>query len=91
MTPNKLRDLLGNADLTQSARAAMSVATGVQDYPDKGVRLMGTAAAFLLAAEASGLPVTDVIGMARNCINTAEGKRPEFAAVADYVQHEVLA
>lgn len=89
-TPVILRDLLGNAPLVEAARATMGVANAVQDHPNKGVRLMGIASAFLIASEAAGLPVSDVIGMARNCINTADGKRPEFAAVADYIHNEIL-
>lgn len=93
-TPNniteRLRDLTANCTTRDAAQCCMAVASGVQANPDRGARLMGLAAAFLIAAEASGLPVPDLMGYARNCMNTAEGKRPEFAAVTDYIEKEIL-
>lgn len=51
---------------------------------------MGLACAFLIAAEQSGISVTDMMAYARNCMNDAEGKRPEFAATADYINKEII-
>lgn len=85
-----LRDLTGNAPLRQSAQAAMSVADVVQRIPNQGARLMGLATAFLMASECAGLPVNDLMGMARNCINDAEGRRPEFAAVTEFINNEIF-
>lgn len=86
-----LRDLTGNAPLRQSAQAAMSVADAVQRIPNQGARLMGLAASFLMASECAGLPVNDLMGMARNCINDAgEGRHPEFAAVDAYIKNEIF-
>lgn len=85
-----LRDLAGNAPLTACAEAAMSVADAIQTTPHKGAQLMGAACALLLLAESSGLPVPDLMGMARNCMHTAQGRRPEFAAVADYINQEIF-
>lgn len=87
---SSLRDKLGNAKLTHAAQAAMSVADAVQNFPDKGVRLMGMASAFLIASDESGLPVPDLMSMARNCMNHADGRRPEFKAVGDYIRNEIL-
>lgn len=89
-SPSSLRDQLGNASLPHAAQAAMSVADAIQNFPAKGVRLMGLTSAFLLAADESGIPVPDLMSMARNCVNHAEGRRPEFAAVADFIKHEIL-
>lgn len=86
----KLRDQTANCDLRLAARCCMAVANGVQQAPDPGARLMGLAAAFLLAAEASGIPSADLMAYARNCIHTAEGRRPEFAAAARYIEQEVI-
>ena len=85
-----LRDLAGNADVAEAARVAMSVADAVQKSPSRGARFVGMAAAFLLVCENAGLPVSDLMGMARNCMNMARGVRPEFSAVSEYVRNEVL-
>lgn len=89
-SPSTIRDLVGNASLVSTARCAMSALDAVQTEPDKGAQFLGLAAAFLLAAEVSGLSVPDFMGYARNAINHAEGRRPEFEAVATYVAYEML-
>lgn len=86
----RLRDLMANCSVREAARCCMAVASGVQTNPDQGSRLMGLACAFLLAAEQSGISVTDMMSYARNCMNDAEGKRPEFAAAADYINKEII-
>ena len=90
MAPSKLRDLLANAPITDAANAAMAVVDSVQSCPNNGVKLLGFSAAFLLAVEASGLTVSDVMVYTKNAINNAEGKRPEFQAVSRYIDNEVL-
>lgn len=86
----KLRDQIANCDMRQAARCCMAVVNGVQHAPVPGLRLMGLSAAFVLAAEASGIPPVDLMAYARNCIHTAEGRRPEFAAAARYIEQEVI-
>ena len=89
-TPASIRDLTGNAPLRQTSQAAMSVADAIQHVPHKGARMMGAAASFLIMAECAGLNAYDLMGMARNCMNDAAGRRPEFAAVEEFVRKEVL-
>ncbi|MDM8214758.1 hypothetical protein QUW15_01055 [Desulfovibrio piger] len=89
-SPSALRDLIGNAPLRASARAAMSIADAVQRIPDYGSRFIGIASAFLILCEESGISAADLLTMTRNCMNDAEGKRPEFRAVARYVRHEIF-
>lgn len=89
-TPRRLRDQTANCDLRLAARCCMSVVNGMEKHTGSGTRLMGLAAAFLLAAEASGIPSADLMAYARNCIHTAEGRRPEFAAAARYIEQEVI-
>lgn len=86
----RLRDLMGNCSMREAAQCCMATVSAVQTNPDQGSRLMGLACAFLLAAEQSGISVTDMMIYARNCMNDAEGKRPEFAAVADYINKEII-
>ncbi|MGN0008729.1 MAG: hypothetical protein ACI33N_03635 [Desulfovibrionaceae bacterium] len=68
----------------------MSVVDSIQSIPHQGARLMGMACAFLLAAEAANIRIPDMIGMARNCMNTAEGKKPEFKAASRYIREEIF-
>ena len=89
-SPSALRDLTGNAPLVACAEAAMSVADAIQKIPHKGAQLVGASCAFLLLAESSGLSIPDLMGTARNCMNTAEGRRPEFAAVNEYINKEIF-
>ena len=81
---------MGNTPLKEAARATMSVADALQHSPLKGARLMGLTCAFLMAAESAGLPVPGLMGMARNCMNDGEGRRPEFRAVDDFINNEIL-
>lgn len=85
-----LRDLTGNAPLRESSNAAMSVADALQHVPHKGARMLGAAASFLLMAECAGLNTYDLMAMARNCMNDAEGRRPEFSAVEEFIRKEIL-
>lgn len=86
----RLRDLMGNCSVREAAQCCMAVASAIQNNPKQGPRLMGLACAFLIAAEQSGISVTDMMAYARNCMNDAEGKRPEFAATADYINKEII-
>lgn len=89
LTP-RLRDLAANCDLRQAANACMATANAVQRFGNPGVRLIGLATAFLIAAEAAGISVTDMMVYARNCMNTAEGRRVEFKATTDYIVKEII-
>lgn len=90
MATSKLRDLIGSAPLTDASQAAMAVVDSIQGCRNNGIKLLGLSAAFLLIVEESGISVSDLLAYTRNCINTAEGKRPEFKAVHRYITNEVL-
>lgn len=90
MAPSKLRDLVGNAPLKDASMAAMSIIDAVQNCKDNGVKVLGLTAAWLLIVESSGISVSDLLAYSRNCINTAEGRRPEFKAVESYINNEIL-
>ncbi len=83
------RDLFMNADLKQTALATMATIDALQSKPQH-TQLAAISAAFLLLVEQTDITLAEVIGAARNMMNTAEGKRPEFLAVADYLKHELL-
>lgn len=88
--PQTLNDLMGNVSLTEAARAAMSVADAVQNFPNQGVRLAAIVSVFTLAMEITGLNPAEVVGRAKNVVNQAEGRRPEFRAVQSYLAVEVF-
>lgn len=72
----------------------MSVVNAIQEQnntpEDKGSQLGGLLTAFLMVFDTCGLPLEDLLGMARNIVNDAEGVRPEFMAVKRYIENEVL-
>lgn len=69
----------------------MSVVNAIQNnHEDKGSQLGGLLTAFLMVFDTCGLPLEDLLGMARNIVNDAEGVRPEFMAVKRYIENEVL-
>ena len=71
----------------------MSVVNAIQQNShdsDKGSQLGGLLTAFLMVFDTCGLPLEDLLGMARNIVNDAEGVRPEFMAVKRYIENEVL-
>lgn len=79
---------MNNADPQLVARAGMTVADRLQDFP-ADAQVMGVAALFLILAEASGVPAQDVFTATKNLMSNQEGRRPEFAALSDYVRNEL--
>ena len=86
---NQLRDMAANCPVREAANSCMAVIDAIQKYPRRS-QLIGIATAFLLTAEQAGLSVSDLMTYARNCINTAEGKRPEFKAAETYIEKEII-
>lgn len=80
-------DVFGNVPARESAQAAMSVIDALQQFRPE-VQLAGLAAAFKLAAERFDCRPTDAFTVSGNLMNDVEGKRPEFRAVAEYMEKE---
>lgn len=95
INPDRLRDQLGNADLTRVSTAAFGIINSVQGSDDAsllpGEQVAAIVAAFVLVLEAARLPAHDAIGMVRNIMADADGRRPEFKAITEYIKQEVLA
>ena len=90
---DRIRDQLGNADLERTSRAAFAIIDSIQNQPGgilPGEAVGAITAAFVLTMEACRLPAHDAIGMARNIMADANGRRPEFKAITDYIKEEVL-
>lgn len=92
ITPGRLADQLGNADVTRVATAAFAIINAIQEHEGlmAGERIGAIAAAFILAIEASRMSAPDAIGSTRNLMADAQGRRPEFKAITDYLKTEVL-
>lgn len=91
LSPQKLRDLAANAPIRETANAAMSVVNALSGFQHPGVRLLALAAAFRQMQEASGLSSSDLLLYTDNALYEYGLRRPEFAAVRDYIEQEILA
>jgi len=82
------RDQITNADLRHVSGAAVDALDKLQRHP-KGVQVPAVAALFIAMSEASGMTINDLIATTQRMTSHAEGRRPEFAAVVDYVRNEL--
>lgn len=83
------RDLFNNADARRVANCTMAVIDATQRGFHPHEQMHAMAAAFLLLAEHWGVPAQDLFTATKNLMHDVEGKRPEFAAVADYMENEL--
>jgi hypothetical protein len=83
------RDRLMNLPVKAGATAAMQVIDALQKGHSPEAQVLGAAAVFVLLSERFGVSMQDVMGAIKKLMNHAEGRRPEFAAVAEYLAKEV--
>jgi hypothetical protein len=76
------------ADPAAVARGTAAVANAVQDMPAH-VQLSAMAAAFIMLAEHRRIEPQDAFTITSNIMNYAEGRRPEFKGVAQYMENEL--
>lgn len=88
---HSLRDLTANAPVRETANAAMSVINALSGRDSPGVRLLGITVAFRQMQWASGLNAFDLLCYADSAIREHGSHRPEFAAVQEYIEREILA
>lgn len=81
-------DKLTNIPTRQAANATMSIIDCVQRLQPEE-RPVALAASFLLLAERLDVPAQDLFTYSTNIMNHADGRRPEFKAVADYLENEL--
>lgn len=87
------RDRLNMADKRQVAKGCVRVFDRVQEMP-KHIQLLSLAAAFILTANASGIPAQDAFTATKNLMYdplTRSGIAPEFQAMDFHLKTEVLA
>lgn len=85
----KIRDDLLNADVRHVARAVMSTADSLQNYPP-AVQLAALAYCFTAWARLTKQNVSDTFTAVNNIVNYSCGKRLEFQGVDQYLKHEIL-
>lgn len=83
------RDLINNANPARVANATMAVIDATQRGFQPHEQMHAMAAAFLLLSEHWGLSPQDLFTATKNLMNDNLGKRPEFAAVQQYMREEL--
>ena len=81
-------DLLNNADVQTVARGAMAVVDTLQSMQPH-VQIAALSACYLLLCERQGQNPTTAFSVLTNLMNYADSRRPEFRAVAMYMEHEL--
>lgn len=81
-------DKVTNAPVVGVAEAAMTVIDRLQHFPPEQ-QVMGAIAAAQILLDHYRLRLPDVGPAVTNIMNHAAGRRPEFAAIADYVAGEL--
>jgi hypothetical protein len=82
------RDRLNSTPAKDVAHGAMAIITALQDAPE-GVADNAITAAFSLLCEHRNIRPGDLLAISSNILNAAEGRHPEFAAVAHYMREEL--
>lgn len=81
-------DLFANVDRRAAANAAFSVLDALQRFSPEH-RIVGLTAAFVLLAEHLGVRPLNVFEIVSNVMRDAMGRRPEFAAIEQYLKNEL--
>lgn len=83
------RDLFMNANPRRVANCTMAVIDATQRGFQPHEQMHAMAAAFLMLAEHWGVPAQDLFTATKQLMNDQEGRRPEFSAVALYIEKEL--
>lgn len=79
---------LGNADVNESARAAMGVINALQHFRPE-YQMAGLTASFLLLCDELQVRPAEAFSYVQKIMNHADGRRPEFRAVKMYLENEL--
>jgi len=82
------RDKLTSINVRKAANASMVVIDALQKLPPEE-QVAGMASAFLLLADHINLTPQEMFSVTTSIMNHADGRRPEFAAVAQYMEMEL--
>lgn len=81
-------DKINNANPAAVATASFALLDCLQSY-EPHIQVMTVAAVFTALAEHHKVQPQDVFTTTKNMMSTKEGRRAEFAAVADYIKYEL--
>lgn len=88
---------MNNTNLTAAATTAMALINALDQGDDDaavkrnpGTALVALAANLVLASEAAGISVQDIMTATTNVMNHSDGRRPEFKAAADFLKKELF-
>lgn len=81
-------DRMNNLAMSDVTNGAMAVIDRLQRLP-KETQAVSLAATFLLLSEHWGVDPQRVFAATTNIMNHADGRRPEFKAVARYLREEI--
>ena len=90
LSTTTLRNLMGNANVKESAKVCMSIINAIQDCPDKGSMLSGLTAAFVLVSEHINISIPDMIVYSKNAMTDGQDRLPQFRACQDFIRHEIF-
>lgn len=82
------RDLFNNASVKVVAPAAMALIDTIQGCQPH-TQVAAITSVFMLLCEHHKIPAHDAFAAVTNLMNHAEGRRPEFAAVRQYMEEEL--
>lgn len=85
-----LRQQMANAPLQQSSQACMAVVSALQNFPNKGAMLSGLTSCFVLLSELTGITIPDLIVYAKNAMTDGDSRYPQYRAVAEFIEKEIL-
>ena len=83
-----MNDRMNNAASMPVADTAMRALNAIQDARPEH-QVLGVAALFALLVERFDMPPQQIMASIKNVMDYAEGRRPEFAAIADYMKYEL--
>lgn len=84
------RDIVASADVRLAATSTMQVLDAIQSIRPREYQITALACSFQLLAERVGLEPQDLFALSTNIMNHADGRRPEFAAVRQYLKEELI-
>lgn len=88
MTTLLNQDDLNNIQVAEAANASMALLLVLQDMPAH-TQVASIASMFLLIMERYGFNPQDAFSVINNIMNHAEGRRPEFKAIAQFMREEL--
>lgn len=81
-------DRFNNMNVRKAAQASMHIINAIQQMPPEE-QVAGMASTFLLLADHNRMTPQEMFAVVANIMNHADGRRPEFAAVAQYMENEL--